>query len=221
MVMNAAEELTTAIGRALPDASITIDTPSHEGGHWFIDIKRGNQSATVEWRPKQGFGVGLGRGEYGEGPDIVVPSVEDAARHVLEYLLGRGSIVEPTVLVASGDFTWRSAVEERLREHHVWADAVATFAEASNQLLSQTYLVVVLDFTAELNKAYWDFRDQITPLDVLVVTVASSDHVASLDDSFEFIMNRRIDTDHVASLIQGLVAAAATGRSSGSSSQSA
>jgi hypothetical protein len=97
MVTNAAEELTAAIGRALPDACITIDAPAHESGHWFIDVKRGEQTATVEWRPRQGFGVGLGRGEYGEGPDIVLPSVEDATRYVVEYLLSREHMPEPTV----------------------------------------------------------------------------------------------------------------------------
>jgi len=59
--MNAAEELSNALAHALPDAVISIDEPAHENGHWFVDIKHGDREATVEWRPKEGFGVGLGR----------------------------------------------------------------------------------------------------------------------------------------------------------------
>jgi hypothetical protein len=86
MVMNAAEELSKAISRALPDASVTIDPPTHDSGYWWIDVERGQRKATVEWRPKQGFGVGLGPGGYGEGPDVVVSSVDAATRQVVDYL---------------------------------------------------------------------------------------------------------------------------------------
>lgn len=84
--MNAAEELSTAISRALPDAAVSIDAPADAGGNWWIDVTRGDRTATVEWRPKQGFGVGLGPGGYGEGPEVVVPNVDTAARRVVDYL---------------------------------------------------------------------------------------------------------------------------------------
>jgi hypothetical protein len=105
MAMNAAEELSTAIRSALPDAVVTIDAPAHESGHWWIDVTRHDRKASVEWRPKQGFGVGLGVGGYGEGPDIVVPTVDAATRSVVDYLLTNsdGGSTEATVLVASGD----------------------------------------------------------------------------------------------------------------------
>ncbi len=218
MNTNAAEELTTAVMRALPDSIVTIDAPAHDSGHWFIDIRRGKHVATVEWRPKQGFGLGLGRGEYGEGPDIVLSTVEQASRRLIEYLVSEDSIAERPVFLVSADFTWRSAVEESLRQHNVWADTVASFAEATNQVLSQTYLVVVLDLATELTKAYWDFRDEITEVDSLIVNIATSAQMSSLDDSFEFVVNRRVDADEVAIVIQGLLAAAAAARSSGSSS---
>ena len=210
--MNAAEELSTAIGRKLPDALVTIDAPTDDSGYWWIDIKRGDRHATVEWRPKQGFGVGLGLGGYGEGPDIVVSTVEAATRHVDEYLSSSSAIQnERTVLVASADFTWRSEVEAHLRQHHVWADAVATFADASNRILRQTYLVVVIDLAIESAEAYWHFREVISKVDSLVVTVATSEQVSTIDGSFEFVVHKRIGTEYVASVVEGLVAAAATG----------
>lgn len=85
--MNAAEELSAAIGRALPDASVSVDPATHESGHWWIDVRRGDRRATIEWRPKQGFGVGLGAGAYGEGPDLIVSTVDAATRQVVDYLL--------------------------------------------------------------------------------------------------------------------------------------
>ena len=91
MAMNAAEELSSAISRVLPDASVTIDAPAHESGNWWIDVERGDRKATVEWRPKHGFGVGLGPGAYGEGPDVVVSSVDAATRQVVDYLLSGGA----------------------------------------------------------------------------------------------------------------------------------
>lgn len=84
--MNIAEQLSSTIRRELPDALITIDEPGRHDGFWWIDVKRGTRSATVEWRPKQGFGVGLGAAAYGEGPDVIAPTIEAAARHVVEYL---------------------------------------------------------------------------------------------------------------------------------------
>jgi len=87
--MNAAEELSNAISRALPDASVTIDPPTQETGYWWVDVQRGDRKATVEWRPKQGFGVGFGPGQYGEGPDEVVSSVDAATRRIVDYLSDR------------------------------------------------------------------------------------------------------------------------------------
>ena len=87
MDMNTAEELARAIRRALPDAVVSIDAPAKDSGHWWIDVRRGQLTATIEWRPKQGFGVGLGPGGYGEGPDVVVSTVDAAVGHVVEYLL--------------------------------------------------------------------------------------------------------------------------------------
>lgn len=223
MAINAAEELSTAIGRALPDACVIIDAPTHESGHWWIDITRGDRKATVEWRPKQGFGVGLGPGGYGEGPDIVDSTVDAATRHVVNYLLSGNSAAatESTVLVASGDLPWRSAIGEHLRLHRVRSDAVATLSEAYKHLMNQTYRVVVIDLAAaEPSGAYRDFRHLIARIDSVVVTMATSDHVAAFEDPFELVMHKRIGTEYVASVIEGLVAAAATGRLPGTHSES-
>jgi hypothetical protein len=86
MAMNAAEDLSTAISRALPDAAVTIDPPAHDSGQWWIDVTRGDRKATIEWRPKQGFGIGFGVGGYGEGPDLIVSTIDAAVSHVVEYV---------------------------------------------------------------------------------------------------------------------------------------
>jgi hypothetical protein len=87
MTINAAEELSAAIRREIADVSVSIDAPAEEHGYWWIDLARGDRTATVEWRPERGFGVGLGAGAYGEGPDLILPTMDLAVRHVVDYLL--------------------------------------------------------------------------------------------------------------------------------------
>jgi hypothetical protein len=223
MAMNAAEELSNAINRALPDAVVSIDAPTHDSGHWWIDVARGQRRATIEWRPKQGFGVGLGPGGYGEGPDLVVSTVDAAVAHVVDHLLSSNTVAsaEPTVLVASSDDNWRSAVEQHLRVHRVRADAVGTLSEAYKRSLTQVYLVIVVDLASEPSNAYRELRDWATSVDSLFVTVATSDHVSSFDDSFELVVNKRISTEYVASVVESLVVASATGRLPDANSESA
>lgn len=214
MAMNAAEELSNAINRALPDAVVSIDAPPRDNGFWWIDVKRGDRKATIEWRPKQGFGVGFGSGGYGEGPDLVVPTVDAAAAHVLEFLLSSiaSASEEPTVLIASGDISWRSAVEAHLRMHRVWTDFVGTLAEAYERASDQKYRVILVDLAAEQSSAYWKLHDLMASFQSLIVTVATSDHVWPLDDSFELVMNKRINTEYVAWVVESLVVASAAGR---------
>ena len=207
--MNAAEQLSIAISRELPDAVVSIDAPAHETGHWWIDVTYQRRNATIEWRPKQGFGVGLGPGGYGEGPDLVVPTVDAAASHVTAYL--SPSVMpaegEATVLIASGDQTWRSAVEERLRSHRIYTDVAGTIKEAYDRSLNQAYSVLLIDVSAEPPTAYGELRDLAARKVCFVVTVATSDRISTLDDSFEMVMNKRMGTEYVASVVEGLVSA--------------
>ena len=220
--MNVAEQLSTTIRRALPDATVTIDEPSSVHGNWWIDIRQGDRTATVEWRPKQGFGVGLGEGTYGEGPDIVSSTIVGAAQHVIEYFRDDTDASSPSVLVASSDIAWLAAVEGHLLEHQVRTDTVETFTDAAKHLLEQTYLVVLVDLaTTPVDTTYAELREQISRLDSLLVTVATADHVRSLDDSFELVMHKRIGTEYVASVVESLVAAAETGHLPDTTSESA
>lgn len=221
MAMNVVELLSETIRHALPDASITIDEPSFDHGNWWVDVKRGPRKATIEWRPKEGFGVGLGEGMYGEGPDIVASTIETAAQHVIAYLQANASSGEPTVLVASSDATWRSAIEEHLREHRVSTDMVETLAEATKQIVKQSYTVILVDLATTPFNVYSELRDRLTELDSLLVTVASADHAGLFNDSFGVVMHKRVGTEYVASVVESLVAAAGTGRLPNTHSESA
>jgi hypothetical protein len=222
MAMNVVEQLSSTIRRALPDATVTIDEPSNVLGNWWIDIRRGSRTATIEWRPKQGFGVGLGEGTYGEGPDVISSTIDGAAQHITDYFRDDADVNSPSVLVASGDIMWRAAVEEHLHEHQVWTDSVETLTEATMHLLEQTYLVVLVDLaTTSLNTAYAELREQLSRLDSLLITVATVDHVRSLDDSFELVMHKRIGAEYVASVVESLVAAAETRHLPNTNSKSA
>lgn len=125
-----------------------------------FDAVRGDRKITIEWRPKQGFGVSFGAGGYGEGPEFVLTSVDDAADRIFRFLQ---SANEPdssdrTVLLASEDFSWRSAITEQLKTHHVWADAVSSLAEAANSLAKETHLVVVIDVPTETPHGFAAWR---------------------------------------------------------------
>jgi hypothetical protein len=214
MAMNAVEELSLRVQKAFPDASVEVDAPTHDTGHWWLDAKRGNRKITVEWRPKQGFGLGFGPGGYGEGPDLVVSSVDDATERILGFLRSTDEVrgTESTVLLASGDFAWRSSIEHHLKAHRVWADAVSTIAEAADWLVKQTYVVVLVDVATEPPAVIAAWRNVLSTIDSLIITIAGSDHVPTFGDPFELIMHKRSGPEYVATVVESLVAAAATGR---------
>lgn len=80
------EQLQAELHRRLAGANIRVDAPTSPDGVWWIDVEREGHSASVEWRPKVGFGVAGPDGGYGEGPDVVVEDVETAADHVARLL---------------------------------------------------------------------------------------------------------------------------------------
>ena len=49
------ENLTRLIEGKLPGAAVSVDAPSRPGGDWFMDVKYGDQSFAVEYRPSLGL----------------------------------------------------------------------------------------------------------------------------------------------------------------------
>jgi hypothetical protein len=80
------KDVAQQITRGLEGAVVTIDAPAATDGHWWLDVAYDGRTATVEWRPKQGFGVGMGEDAYGEGPNIIFPSASDAAHYIIGTL---------------------------------------------------------------------------------------------------------------------------------------
>lgn len=80
------EQLQAELQRRLTDASIRVDAPSSPEGTWWVDVERQGHTASVEWRPRVGFGVAGPDGGYGEGPDVVVDDAATAADHVVRLL---------------------------------------------------------------------------------------------------------------------------------------
>lgn len=86
--MNAIQSLEQRIRKRFPAVRTVLDPASSPAGPWFLDIELAGHPVTVEWRPRQGFGVSSKRaGGYGEGPDEVIPDLASAVRRVTSLLL--------------------------------------------------------------------------------------------------------------------------------------
>lgn len=85
--MTAIEQLRSEVTARMSDAVISVDAPSTVTGSWWLDVTHSGHTATVEYRPNQGFGVSAPHGGYGEGPDVVVQSVSSAADQIVAFLV--------------------------------------------------------------------------------------------------------------------------------------
>jgi len=83
----AIEQLRGELVSRIGDAVISVDAPSTITGSWWLDVTHSGHTATVEYRPNQGFGVSGPHGGYGEGPDVVVQSVSSAADQIVAFLV--------------------------------------------------------------------------------------------------------------------------------------
>jgi hypothetical protein len=79
------ENLVRLIRKQVPGVVVSIDEPSPSSGAWFVDLKKGKQSLTVEYRPKLSFGLSSTPSEgFGEGPD----EFQQDARLLVERVAG-------------------------------------------------------------------------------------------------------------------------------------
>lgn len=89
------DNLKKLIEGELAGSVVRADAPSRPTGDWFVDVKCGDQSFVVEYRPKLGFGLSSTPSDgYGEGPDEFVES-EEALVDRLGALVRRKARTEP------------------------------------------------------------------------------------------------------------------------------
>jgi DNA-binding Xre family transcriptional regulator len=92
--MSSIEQLERILREALPGAEFSLARPKQPSNPWWLDIVLGTQAVTVEWRPKQGFGISSNSSEsYGEGPDEVFEDTALAGARII-YLLKTGTSTE-------------------------------------------------------------------------------------------------------------------------------
>ena len=79
----------------LPNLTCEVDAPSRPKGDWFLDLKQGDRSFVVEFRPDLGFGLSSTPSEgLGEGPDEFFEDEHDVVERLVE-LLRTGIRTEP------------------------------------------------------------------------------------------------------------------------------
>lgn len=89
------EKLGRLLRARLPGMAIDVDAPSRPGGDWFIDLRQGDHSFTIEFRPALGFGLSSKPGEgFGEGPDEFFEDEAAVVDRVAE-LLRTGARTQP------------------------------------------------------------------------------------------------------------------------------
>lgn len=64
-------ELLNQLGRALPEAEVTIDRPLDPSGEWFVDVAAGEFRAPIAWREQFGFGLFTATAGFGDRPNEV------------------------------------------------------------------------------------------------------------------------------------------------------
>ena len=78
-----------------PTAFIHIDLPGKPGGFHWLDIRKGEKTVTLEWRPatgkrrrkgQHGFGFYAKNSAYSQGPKKICTTVEEAAEHIRKAL---------------------------------------------------------------------------------------------------------------------------------------
>lgn len=66
-----------------PNASITIDRPANPLGEWWLDISTDGFSTSVAWRPAFGFGLFTAQPGYGDRPDKIARTPEEACAELI------------------------------------------------------------------------------------------------------------------------------------------
>ncbi len=84
--MNPIQNLQKNLRKRLPGVVAQLDPAETNSGAWWLDLKLGGHSVTVEWKPKSGFGISTGQDSYGEGSDEVFSDLKKAEQRIAELL---------------------------------------------------------------------------------------------------------------------------------------
>ena len=74
-------EFLEKVSKTFPESRLEEDEPKdYQTGFWFVDVHLGEFLVVVEWRPNQGFGLRMIRGDerFGVGPDCAFPSIDES-----------------------------------------------------------------------------------------------------------------------------------------------
>lgn len=86
--------LVERIAQRLQGALLEVDGPAEAGGAFFLNVTWSGRHVAVEYRPGRGYGVSAEQDlGFGQGPDEVLASAEDAERRVLQLLREDGHTV--------------------------------------------------------------------------------------------------------------------------------
>lgn len=85
---NLIERLEAALHTGLPGVRITLDRPDQHTGMFWLDASYEGNSACVQWKPENQWGVSTGKhpSGYGEGPERTFTSYIQALSRTLEIL---------------------------------------------------------------------------------------------------------------------------------------
>jgi DNA-binding XRE family transcriptional regulator len=70
----------------VPGLKTVLDAPRDPAGYWFIDLRNGKTTLTIEYRPDEGFGIHRDGSAFGEHPQEFYRRPELAARRAIQLL---------------------------------------------------------------------------------------------------------------------------------------
>jgi Helix-turn-helix domain len=92
-------ELADRLKTTVPEAKLDVSEPATPGGVGFLDISHLGNVLAVQWQEKWHFGISSPEGHgFGEKPDEVYRTVDEAAARIIE-LLRSGKRTEPPLEV--------------------------------------------------------------------------------------------------------------------------
>ena len=140
--MNGVDEFRHALSRELPAAIVQVDAPDTPTAAWWLDVSWNELSATVEWRPKVGYGVSGEPGAYGEGAEYIYNSAEAAAHAIADLLRNQ----QPDrVLLVTSDSSVQDQLTKQLRRRNLTVVTVADASAAGEQVKRNIFDLIIVD----------------------------------------------------------------------------
>ena len=112
------ETLKRLIEDRLPGTVVGVDAPSRASGDWFVDVKHGEQSFVVEYRPSLGFGLSsVPSSGYGEGPDEFLADARSVADRLVHFVRAREKTEPQRVLLLQDLRSRRQVTQSNVADH--------------------------------------------------------------------------------------------------------